>query len=189
MREDLHYHCIDILAKAAGFKEHDALTIAYASQYVDDSTESEPIQVGDMIFGPVRTAHSGLESFEWSVQERVHSASLHPTQTVRFIPGQFRHPGRFHVCAHDMGGGDSERCDMWREAFEDLLEPKKFSYDPLQWRREALNPNKDIAWDDFDRLDFKHLQFAMTPNFYDTPWAQFHRAALMQQHFVLERLL
>ncbi len=53
MFRDFHYYCVGVLAKAAGFQEDDALTIAYASQYVDDSTESEPINVGDMIFDPV----------------------------------------------------------------------------------------------------------------------------------------
>ena len=49
MDKDIHYYCVCVLAKAAGFSEADALTIGYASQYVDDSTESEPIQVG--VFG------------------------------------------------------------------------------------------------------------------------------------------
>ena len=59
MKKDFHYYCIGVLAKATGFKEDDALTIAYASQYVDDATESEPIRVGEMLFDPVRTAHFG----------------------------------------------------------------------------------------------------------------------------------
>lgn len=72
MKKDFHYYCIGVLAKAAGFKEDDALTIAYASQYVDDATESEPIRVGEMLFDPVRTAHFGLASLGWSIQKRVH---------------------------------------------------------------------------------------------------------------------
>jgi hypothetical protein len=40
MEKDFHYYCIGVLAKAAGFDKGDALTIAYASQYVDDATES-----------------------------------------------------------------------------------------------------------------------------------------------------
>ena len=72
MKRDFHYHGIGVLAKAAGFHEDDALTIAYASQYVDDATESEPIRVGEMIFEPVRSAHVGLLAYDWSVQKRVY---------------------------------------------------------------------------------------------------------------------
>ena len=50
MQKDFHYYCIAILARAAGFGKSDALNIAYASQYVDDSTESEPIKVGELPF-------------------------------------------------------------------------------------------------------------------------------------------
>ena len=70
MEKDFHYYCLGILARASGFAPEDALTIAYASQYVDDSTESEPMRIGEMIFDPVRTSHYyySLKSFEWSVQ-------------------------------------------------------------------------------------------------------------------------
>ena len=72
MQKDFHYYCIAVLAKTAGFEKRDALTIAYASQYVDDSTESEPIQVGELMFDPVRTAHLGLKAFNWAIQKRVY---------------------------------------------------------------------------------------------------------------------
>ena len=71
MQKDFHYYCIGVLAKAAGFDKGDALTIAYASQYVDDSTESDPVRVGDLMFDPVRTAHIGLKAFDWAIQKRV----------------------------------------------------------------------------------------------------------------------
>lgn len=71
MQKDFHFYCVGVLCKAAGFKNQDALTIAYASQYVDDSTESEPINLGSHIFDPVRTAHIGLQAYDWSVQKRV----------------------------------------------------------------------------------------------------------------------
>lgn len=72
MQKDFHFYCVGVLAKAAGFKNNDALTIAYASQYVDDATESEPINLGPHIFDPVRTSHIGLQAYEWSVQKRVY---------------------------------------------------------------------------------------------------------------------
>jgi hypothetical protein len=78
MQRDFHYYCIGVLARAAGFSSEDALTVAYASQYVDDATESEPIplqvQEGELAFEPVRTSYATLEqlrSLSWSAQKRV----------------------------------------------------------------------------------------------------------------------
>lgn len=78
MQRDFHYYCVGVLARAAGFSCDDALTIAYASQYTDDSTESELIRVqtdeGRLRFDPVRTSYTGLEaihSLAWSAQKRV----------------------------------------------------------------------------------------------------------------------
>lgn len=62
MDKDMHYYGIGFLARAAGFTKQHALTIAYASQYVDNSTEGEPIKVGNIFFDPVRSAHYGLKS-------------------------------------------------------------------------------------------------------------------------------
>lgn len=79
---DMHYYGIGFLARAAGFTKQHALIIAYASQYVDDATESEPIRVGDTIFDPVRTAHYGLKAFDWDVQKKIyipfHFIPAHP---------------------------------------------------------------------------------------------------------------
>jgi hypothetical protein len=72
MQIDFHYYCIAVLARCSGFSPKDALTIAYVSQYVDDSTESEPIQVGDIRFDTVRTAHFGLSAFNWNIQKKIY---------------------------------------------------------------------------------------------------------------------
>lgn len=72
MEKDFHYYCIAVLAKAAGFSDQDALTIGYASQHVDDAAESETINVGHILFDPVRTSYFGLHSYDWSVQKRVY---------------------------------------------------------------------------------------------------------------------
>ena len=45
MQKDFHFYCIGVLARAAGFSIDDALIIAYASQYVDNSTEGKLIQL------------------------------------------------------------------------------------------------------------------------------------------------
>lgn len=92
MQKDFHYYCIAVLTRAAGFNEKDALTIAYASQYVDDSSESEPIVIGqpnpqEIKFDPVRTQYAGLKSYDWSVQKRVY-------MPFHFVPPQpFAPPG------------------------------------------------------------------------------------------------
>ena len=73
MQLDFHYYAIHKLARLAGYTPKAAELIAYASQYVDDATESEPIQIGpDYVFDPVRTAHIGLEAFSWDVQRKVY---------------------------------------------------------------------------------------------------------------------
>ena len=89
MQKDFHYYCVAVLAKAAGFNKKDALIIGYASQYVDDATESELIRLevpGLIKFDPVRTAYAGLDlagSLSWSAQKRV------------FIPFHFIPPRPF----------------------------------------------------------------------------------------------
>jgi hypothetical protein len=88
MLEDFHYYCVAVVARAAGFPPEDALTIAYASQYVDHATESRLIYLdaeGDALrFDPVRSAHYGLGTVNWSTQKRI------------FIPFHFLPPEPFH---------------------------------------------------------------------------------------------
>ncbi len=73
MQLDFHYYAVFQLAKLAGFSPGDSATIAYASQYVDDSTESEPIEpFPDQHFDTVRTAHYNLGAFDWGVQKKIY---------------------------------------------------------------------------------------------------------------------
>lgn len=84
MQKDFHFYAIGVIARAAGFSIHDALVIAYCSQYVDDATEGEPIRIvikntkTEFTFEPVRTAYDffkynqGFDSLGWSAQKRVH---------------------------------------------------------------------------------------------------------------------
>ncbi len=334
MQKDFHYYCIGVLAKAAGFDKEAALTIAYASQYVDDATESEPIHVGDMRFDPVRTAHIGLKAFGWSTQKRVYipfhfippkqirspqdsfvtvpnsplalrilkaacdeqlelprlcrigvalhtfadtwahhgfSGRLHAendVESIYHLKGkkwdhllvknilldilpQIGHTEAWHfpdhpfltwkytrvltneevvrnntnefltaaetiyhhLCEVDKPKSDTpipwediktevrdllayreedpeKRCGAWKEHFQHMFDPVAFRYDKQAWRNEALEPDKeaDTDWDDFAPSDFKRLLFPMRSGFYDSPWVQFHRAALRQRHFVLENL-
>jgi len=65
MNIDFHYYCIAILSMAAGFDREDAFTIAYASQYLDDSTDGTPVIIGEERneFYPVCTQHIGVKAF------------------------------------------------------------------------------------------------------------------------------
>ena len=62
MQKDFHYCAIAVLARAAGFEFEDALTIAHASQYVDDARDNAPLTINGEPFTPVLTAHEGLAS-------------------------------------------------------------------------------------------------------------------------------
>lgn len=73
MQRDFHYCATYALAVEAGYAESDAAVIAYASQYVDDATEGEPVALpGGQIFDVVRTAHTGLRAFDWDVQKKIY---------------------------------------------------------------------------------------------------------------------
>lgn len=75
MKVDQHYYVTAVLARAAGFSEADALQMAFSDQYTDDAVASRPLTIpgeDGLWFDPVRTAHIGLEAFNWSVQKRVY---------------------------------------------------------------------------------------------------------------------
>ena len=91
MNADFHYYAVAVLARAAGFTAEDALTIAYASQYVDDATESAPLRVGEFLFEPVRSAHQGLRTYSWAVQKKVH-IPFHFLPAYPFDPGRVPDP-------------------------------------------------------------------------------------------------
>ena len=84
MQLDYHYHVIYHLAELAGLKASEAGTIAYASQYVDDSTESEPVEpFPDQQFDTVRTAHYNLGAFDWNIQKKIY-------MPFHFLPARIR---------------------------------------------------------------------------------------------------
>ena len=72
MQRDMHYFCTFAMARAAGIPDADANTIAYASQFVDDSTRysSEAHRDGGLLFG-ITTAHTLLEALARSTSDRV----------------------------------------------------------------------------------------------------------------------
>jgi len=91
MEQDYHYYAIYALSKLAGFSKVESEIIAYASQYVDNATESEPIEpFKDQHFDTVRTAHYGLKAFDWNVQKKIYMPFHFLPQTVRRVsPGTF----------------------------------------------------------------------------------------------------
>jgi len=335
MNTDLHFYGTAVLARAGGFNESQALTIAYAAQYVDDATEGEPIQVGDVIFEPVRTAQFGLNAYNWSVQKRIFipfhfippqpirratdtfittpgsafakmiwaEACMEPDPDLRLIrmgialhtfADSWSHKwfsGRRHpendveaihlfqdqrwkhltlqnfyldlmpqvghaeagaypdmpqmrwkyrrrdrkrlsirnntddflkafkhmhhlLCAAEKDTTDpmiawedleqpmrslftdptpdeKKRWKAWRKMFSALFTEQLFVYDKYRWREEALKPRakETVQWDSLSRRAFRGLKFEFHDGFYESNWVRFHRGALKQRHFVLERLV
>lgn len=108
MQKDFHYFAVYRLAALAGFSAADAETIAYASQYVDDSTESEPVEpFKDQYFDTARTAHYNLEAFNWDVQKKIYLP-------FHFLPKRVRwnSPGGFSYVTEPATMEDSELAAM-----------------------------------------------------------------------------
>ncbi|MCR4437849.1 MAG: hypothetical protein QHJ34_02240 [bacterium] len=72
MQKDFHYYAVMVLAHLAGFSPAEARVIAYSSQFVDDSSDSGQVKVGDYYFDTVRTAHLGLQFFTWNVHKKIY---------------------------------------------------------------------------------------------------------------------
>lgn len=72
MQKDFHYYAVMVLAHVAGFPPAEAKVIAYSSQFVDDSTDSGQVRVGEYYFDTVRTAHLGLQFFTWNVHKKIY---------------------------------------------------------------------------------------------------------------------
>ena len=105
MEKDFHYYLVFGLAKLAGFSINDSETIAYASQYVDDSTESEPIiPFSDQHFDTVRTAHYNLSAFNWDVQKKIY-------MPFHFLPTNIRweSPEKFSYCTQQAQTGNKSQ--------------------------------------------------------------------------------
>ncbi len=72
VQEDFHYYAVMVLAHVAGFPPEQAKIIAYSSQFVDDSTDSGQVNVGEYLYDTVRTAHLGLQVFTWNVHKKIY---------------------------------------------------------------------------------------------------------------------
>lgn len=83
MQEDMHYYGTYALARAAGLEVKYAKIIAYAAQYVDDSTanDSEVHEDGGM-FETTATAHTNIEAI-------ANAAADHTEQRKVWVPFHF----------------------------------------------------------------------------------------------------
>ena len=91
MQLDFHYYTIYTLSSAAGFSPEESEIIAYASEYVDDSIESEPINLQNgQIFDTTCTAYAGIKSFNWDIQKKIY-------MPFHYLPNLIRreHPEEF----------------------------------------------------------------------------------------------
>ena len=86
MQEDMHYYGTYAMARAAGLKVEYAKIIAYAAQYVDDSTanDSEVHEDGGM-FETVATAHTNTEAITNAVAD--HTEQRKVWVPFHFFPG------------------------------------------------------------------------------------------------------
>jgi hypothetical protein len=83
MQEDMHYYGTYAMARAAGLEVKDARIVAYAAQYVDDSTanDSEVHKDGGM-FQTIATAHTSAEAIG-------NAAADHTEQRKVWVPFHF----------------------------------------------------------------------------------------------------
>ena len=73
MQTDMHYYGTYAMAVAAGIPQEDAAVIAYAAQFVDDSTgyDSDAHEDGGLLFG-ITTAHHSVEAFIKATDDQTH---------------------------------------------------------------------------------------------------------------------
>ncbi|MCL1817629.1 MAG: hypothetical protein FWG35_01775, partial [Spirochaetaceae bacterium] len=90
MQKDMHYYGTYAMAVAAGIPQNDANIIAYAAQFVDDSTryDSEVNHDGGMLFG-ITTAHHPAQALIRSPKD--HLSGLEEQRKIwvpfHFFPG------------------------------------------------------------------------------------------------------
>jgi hypothetical protein len=158
MELDCHYYTVYQLAKLAGFNLGDAETIAYASQYVDDSTESNPVEpFPHQHFDTARTAHYGLKAFNWNVQKKVYMPFLH------FLPMKIRWESLkdFSYVTQRATGNDNELATMLiKDALTETNRRFKLIYSFLKTAKAPLITSADLAHDYPN--EFKTIQSLFT---------------------------
>ena len=86
MQKDMHFWGTYVIARAAGVPSNDAHTIAYAAQYVDDSTkqDSKTHEDGGLLYG-IATAHHPKQAVENYLHDREEQRRV--WVPFHFIPG------------------------------------------------------------------------------------------------------
>lgn len=87
MQEDMHYYGTYAVAVAAGFPQEDAEILAYASQYVDDSTRDNcrPVHPDGSLLVSITTAHHILKCLAPNLQEADYQRKV--WMPNHFVPG------------------------------------------------------------------------------------------------------
>jgi len=83
MQEDMHYYATYAMARAAGLSVKHAKTVAYAAQYVDDSTDNDSqVHHDGGMLQTIATAHTNSEAIH-------HAAANHVEQRKVWVPFHF----------------------------------------------------------------------------------------------------
>lgn len=96
MNKDFHYYGTYVAAKAAGFNDDDALIIAHAAQYVDDSS-NDKIKSGSGYyitdFTPMPTIQTNMEIFKnytiKMLNEKLQNETARAWACFHFLPGNY----------------------------------------------------------------------------------------------------
>lgn len=83
----------------------------------------------------------------------------------------------------------SKRCKIWKNKFGYLFKGLNFHYDRYTWRDEALGYRKVLLEEIPEKIAPILAEFPKKKGFFDSNWVMFHRAALLQRHYVMENLL
>jgi hypothetical protein len=82
-----------------------------------------------------------------------------------------------------------KRCEMWQRTFGSLFgaSSANYAYDKNAWRDQAIEGNTN--WDNYSQAEWAQMMPRIPkPDFWNSLWVHFHRAALRHRHIVLENL-
>lgn len=103
----------------------------------------------------------------------------------------------FDVDYSDSAGVCDDEWEQWNERVQYRQEaegPTQESWDQwrddYEWEGDFEYDERDLQWDEWshDERKFSRLRFPLKPNFPDSLWVHFHRAAMLQRHNVIELL-
>lgn len=124
---DFHYYTVKVLCTYAGMSDAQAQSLAYASQYVDDSVDHSKIYLSrplrkpkyarynsaDMSFDPICTAHKGINMIR---------GMSHDAQVKVFIPFHFL-PSEQYLCQEEYSYRTVPDSTFARELLDWAIDP------------------------------------------------------------------